>query len=79
MGWILLKAQLKLDIFDKFISGSKVDFIFQNARCKERMRKLCVFRDGIYPPRLFLPWLPWLHSLPWLPWSSWLPWLPNTA
>lgn len=54
MGWILLKAQLKLDIFDKFISGSKVDFIFQNARCKELMRKLCVFREGIHLSRLVI-------------------------
>jgi hypothetical protein len=31
-----------VDVFDKSISGSKADFMFQNARCKERMRKLCI-------------------------------------
>jgi hypothetical protein len=41
-----------LDVFDKSILGGKEELIFQNARCKERMWKLCVFRDGIYLPRL---------------------------
>jgi hypothetical protein len=41
-----------VDVFDKSISGSKVKLIFQNARCKERTIKLCVFRDGIYLSRL---------------------------
>jgi hypothetical protein len=41
-----------VDVFDKSISGGKADFIFQNACCKERMRKLCVFRDVIYLSRL---------------------------
>jgi hypothetical protein len=39
-------------VFDKSISGDKADLSFQNARCKERMRKLCVFRDRIYLSRL---------------------------
>jgi hypothetical protein len=42
-----------VDIFGKSISGGKADFKFQIARCKEHMRKLCVFRDGIYLSRLF--------------------------
>jgi hypothetical protein len=41
-----------VDVFDKSISGGKVDLIFENARCKERMRKICVLRDGIYLSRL---------------------------
>jgi hypothetical protein len=41
-----------VDVFDKSISGGKAELIFQNARCKERMRELCVFRDRIYLSRL---------------------------
>jgi hypothetical protein len=41
-----------VDGFDKSILGGKAELIFQNARCKERMRKLCVFLDGIYLSRL---------------------------
>jgi hypothetical protein len=37
-----------VDVFGKSISGGEAELIFQNARCKERTRKLCVFRDGIY-------------------------------
>jgi hypothetical protein len=40
-----------VDVFDESISGGKAELIFQNARCKGRMRKLCVFRDGIYLSR----------------------------
>jgi hypothetical protein len=36
-----------VDIFGKSISGGK-EVDIQNVRCKQRMRKLCVFRDGIY-------------------------------
>jgi hypothetical protein len=42
------------DIFDKSISGGKAELIFQNARCTERIRKLCVFLDGIYLSRLVM-------------------------
>jgi hypothetical protein len=52
VGWILLKAYLKLHDFDKYISRVKAALIFQNVRCKERMRKLCVLRDGILRSRL---------------------------
>jgi hypothetical protein len=38
---------------DKSVSGGKADLILLNARCKERMRKLCVFRDGLHFPGLF--------------------------
>jgi hypothetical protein len=40
-----------VDVFDKSISGGKAELIFQNAHCKERMRKLSVFRDGVYLSR----------------------------
>jgi hypothetical protein len=36
-----------VDVFDKSMLGGKADFIFKNVRCKERMRKLYVFRNGI--------------------------------
>jgi hypothetical protein len=53
----LVKA---VDVFDKSISGGgggKAELLFKNGRCKERMRKLCVFRDGIYLSRFvnFVP------------------------
>jgi hypothetical protein len=37
-----------VDVFEKSISGGEAELIFQNARCRKRMRTLCVFRDGIY-------------------------------
>jgi hypothetical protein len=37
---------------DKSISRGKADLILLNARCKERMRMLCVFRDGTHFPGL---------------------------
>jgi hypothetical protein len=43
-----------VNVFDKSISGRKADLTFQNALCKERMRKFCVFRDGMYLSRLVL-------------------------
>jgi hypothetical protein len=42
-----------VNVFDKCISEGKADLISQNEHCKERMRKLCVFRDGIHFPGLF--------------------------
>jgi hypothetical protein len=41
-----------VDVFDKSISGGMADLIFRNERFKERMRKLCVVRYGIYLSRL---------------------------
>jgi hypothetical protein len=41
-----------VDVFDKYILEGKAELIFQNARCKERTKKLCVFRDGIYFSRI---------------------------
>jgi hypothetical protein len=39
--------------------------IFQNARCKERMGKLCVFWDGMYLSRLVLIYFyTWFCRLP---------------
>jgi hypothetical protein len=43
-----------VDVSDKTIWRGKADLIFQNARCKKRMRKLCVFQDGIYLFRLVI-------------------------
>jgi hypothetical protein len=55
IGLDIVEGPVKtVDVFDKSISGGKADLIFQNARCKERMRKLCVFRDGIYLSRLVM-------------------------
>jgi hypothetical protein len=52
-GLDIVEGQVKtVDVFDKSISGGTEKLIFQNARCKERMRKLCVFRDRIYLSRL---------------------------
>jgi hypothetical protein len=39
-------------IFLKIYFGGKEDLIFQNASGIERIRKLCVFRDGKYLSRL---------------------------
>jgi hypothetical protein len=67
VGWIPLKALLKLDVFDKSISGGKVNLIFQNAHCKERMRKLFVFRDGMYLSRVvYLLWFTYRCCKSWL-------------
>jgi hypothetical protein len=49
LKWIdLVEGLVKLLMFWQICFGGKIDLIFQNARYKERMRKLCVFRDGIY-------------------------------
>jgi hypothetical protein len=55
-GWLdTVEGLVKtVDAFDKSISGCKVDLIFQTARCKQRMRKLCVFRDGMHLSRLVI-------------------------
>jgi hypothetical protein len=50
VGWITLRAHLKLLTF----SRGRTDLKILNKRCKERVRKLCVFRDGIHFPDLFL-------------------------
>jgi hypothetical protein len=53
VGMDIVESLVKtVDVFDKSISGGKAELIFQNARCKQRLRKLCVFRDGIYLSRL---------------------------
>jgi hypothetical protein len=53
IGLDIVEGLIKtVDVFDKSMSGSKEDLIFQNTRCKERIRKLCVFRDGMYLSRL---------------------------
>jgi hypothetical protein len=55
INWLMKLHQenaLPVDVFDKSISWGKAKLIFQNARCIERMRKLCVFRNGIYLSRL---------------------------
>jgi hypothetical protein len=52
-----------VDVFDKYISGGKAELIYQNARCKERMRKLCAFRDGINLSRLVLCTDEWLDNI----------------
>jgi hypothetical protein len=55
VGLDIVEGRVKtVDVFDKSISGGKAELIFQNARCKERTRKLCVFRDGIYLSRLVI-------------------------
>jgi hypothetical protein len=47
-----------VDVFDKSMSGGRADLIFQNARCKERMRK-SVYSGTQYtfPGLLLLPLL----------------------
>jgi hypothetical protein len=53
VGWKLLKAYLKLLKFFLLIYfRGKAGLIFQNAHCKERKRKICVFRNGIFLSRL---------------------------
>jgi hypothetical protein len=55
-----------VDVFDKSISGGKADLIFQNVRCKEHIRNLCVFRDGIYISKLDVGYHGYLGNLSWL-------------
>jgi hypothetical protein len=44
-------------VFWQIYFGGKEGFIFQNARCKESMRKLFLPRDGLHLSRLFvIPW-----------------------
>jgi hypothetical protein len=41
-----------IDVFEKSILGGRADLILLNVRSKDRMRKICVFRDGMHFPGL---------------------------
>jgi hypothetical protein len=49
VGLYIVEGLVKtVAVFDKSISGDKAELMFQNARCRERMRKFCASRDGTY-------------------------------